>query len=129
MKPRILIMDDDTAICTMYTLMLERLGCECDTVSCGEKALEKYGSALTSQRPYRAVILDLTVGDGMGGLETIRALRQKFPDVLAVVASGSSHETMSSLCAGHGFNTSLPKPFRMQDIIDCLGRIGISPEP
>ena len=119
-------MDDDVGICTMYKFMLERLGCECDVTSSGEEALEKFDEALATDNPYRAVILDLTVHEGMGGLETIHALRQKSPDVYAVVASGSSREAMTSLCATHDFNTSLPKPFRMQDIIDCLDKIGIS---
>jgi two-component system cell cycle sensor histidine kinase/response regulator CckA len=129
MKPRILIMDDDATLCRLYSIMMDRLGCECDTVPFGEKVLERFAAAKSEGRPYRAVILDLTVAEGMGGIETIRALREKDPEVYAVVASGSSHESKASSCEAHEFNASLPKPFRIQDLADCLAKIGIEPVP
>jgi two-component system cell cycle sensor histidine kinase/response regulator CckA len=129
MKLRILIMDDDSTLCRLYALMLDRLGCECATVPFGEKVLTEYDAAKAAGAPYHAVILDLTVAEGMGGVETIRALREKAPEVYAVVASGSSRESMESLCAGHGFNASLPKPFRIQDLADCVAKIEIVMRP
>jgi two-component system, cell cycle sensor histidine kinase and response regulator CckA len=129
MKPRILIMDDDALICTIYKLMLGRLDCEYEIVPSGEEALKLFVAAQAADQPYRAVILDLTVGEGMGGIETIHALREKDPAIYAVVASGSARDTMASLCEGHGFNASLPKPFRMQDVVNCLAKIGIGLNP
>ena len=129
MKPRILIMDDDASICTIYRLMLDRLDCECEIVTSGEEAMKHFAAAQAAGNPFQVVILDLTVGEGMGGLETIRALRKKDPAVYAVVASGSAHNSMESLGEGHSFNASLPKPFRMQDVVNCLAKIGIGPKP
>ena len=122
-------MDDDASICKIYGLMLERLGYETEIVSCGEKVLERHAAARQAQTPFQAVILDLTVREGMGGLATIQQLRPLDPDLYAIVASGSSRETMLSSFTAQGFNAVLPKPFRMQDLADCLQKSGAPRAP
>jgi len=129
MKPRILIMDDDPSICRIYLLMLNRLGYDGEAVSSGEETLEHIAAAQQAGKPFQAVILDLTVKQGMGGLATMKELRQRVPDIYAIVASGASRETILSQYVGQGFNAVLPKPFRMQDVADCLGKIGMPPQP
>lgn len=120
-------MDDDASICRIYTLMLDRLGYECDTVPTGEETLAHVDAAQQAGTPYRAVILDLTVKDGMGGLATIKELRKRVPDIYAIVASGAARDSVLSHFAEQGFNAVLPKPFRMQDVADCLQKIGPVP--
>ena len=122
-------MDDDVSICKIYSLMLDRLGYESETVTSGEKVLERFAAARQAQTPFQAVILDLTVRDGMGGLATIKLLRPLAPDLYAVVASGSAREAMLSSFSAQGFNAVLPKPFRMQDLADCLQKSGAPPVP
>ena len=122
-------MDDDVSICKIYGLMLERLGYESEIVSSGEKVLASHAAAQQAQTPFQAVILDLTVREGMGGLATIKQLRPLAPDLYAIVASGSSRETMLSSFTAQGFNAVLPKPFRMQDLADCLEKSGAPRAP
>jgi two-component system, cell cycle sensor histidine kinase and response regulator CckA len=123
MTNRILIMDDDETICTLCGLLLNRLGYEADSTTSGEEALVAYDRALKAGTPYRGVILDLTVKQGMGGLAVIPKLRELDPHVYAIVASGASVESLTGTYKSQGFDDILPKPFRLQDMSDCLQRM------
>jgi CheY-like chemotaxis protein len=123
MSKRILVMDDDPSICKICTLLLNRLGYEVDTAPCGEEAITRFSQALKSGTPYLAVILDLTVQSGMGGLEAVKKIRALAPSVYAIMASGSSVDNMIASHHALGFNAVLPKPFRLQDITECMQKV------
>ncbi len=38
-----------------------------------KRLLQKYEKAIKENKPFDAVILDLTIKDGMGGIETLKA--------------------------------------------------------
>jgi len=123
MKPKILIMDDDFSICKLCTLLLNRFGYDADTVDSGEDALVYYEREQKAGTPYSAVILDLTVKTGMGGLEVLPKLQALNSRVYTIVASGSSIDTMRNTFKAQGFNDVLPKPFRPQDLAECLQKL------
>lgn len=123
MKPKILVMDDDASICKICTLLLNRLGYDVDTVPEGTEAVVCYKKAMDAGTPYDGVILDLTVKSGIGGLETLEKLKAIDPNVYAVMASGSSVDNMIASYQNYGFSDVLPKPFRFQDVTDCMGRL------
>lgn len=116
-------MDDDESIRKICTLLLTRLGYDVDTTTCGEEAIASFEKSIKDKTPYLAVILDLTVQSGMGGLETLKKLRILDPNVYAIMASGSSLDNMLLSYQSHGFKDVLPKPFRVQDLTDCIVKI------
>jgi two-component system, cell cycle sensor histidine kinase and response regulator CckA len=120
MSKRILVMDDDDSICKIFTLMLVRLGYEVETASRGETAIERYQAARQAGTPFSAVILDLTVQEGIGGEEALRMMKAIDPTLRAICASGQSREATSENYVKQGFKAVLPKPFRYQDVVDCL---------
>lgn len=120
MSQRILIMDDDDSICKIFTLMLTRLGYEVESASRGETAIDLYQAARLAGTPFSVVILDLTVQEGMGGEATLQALKAIDPAVCGVCASGQSREATSENYVQQGFKAVLPKPFRFQDVADCI---------
>lgn len=123
MNPKILILEDDTTLCKLYKIMLAKLGYDADAVASGEDALAHYVAARQAAAPYQAVILDLTVQEGMGGLETLRELKALDPRVYTIVASGTSRETICSEYEQQGFSDALPKPFRIGNIEECINRM------
>ena len=120
-------MDDDSSICKLCTLLLDRFGYDADSVDSGEEALVHYQREQKAGTPYSAVILDLTVRTGMGGLEVLPKLRALNPRVYSIVASGSSIDTMRNTFKAQGFSDVLPKPFRPQDLAECLERLAHPP--
>jgi CheY-like chemotaxis protein len=78
--------------------------------------VREYGAARTAGRPYDAVILDLTVPGGMGGLEAMEALRKLDPEVRAIVSSGYSSDPVLANYRAHGFLGMVPKPYKITDL-------------
>jgi two-component system, cell cycle sensor histidine kinase and response regulator CckA len=117
---RILFMDDDEEIAALAGAMLKRLDYTFDIVKNGEEALALYRRSLQIQRPYDAVILDLTIIGGMGGEATLKKLLEIDPDVRAIVSSGYSTEEMSDYFLDAGFTAVLAKPYRAEEMGQVL---------
>lgn len=119
-KGRILVMDDEEAIRMLATAALSRLGYEVETAADGAEAVELYKKALMQNRPFSAVILDLTVRGGMGGGETIRRMRDLDHNVKAIVSSGYSEDAIMANYREHGFVAAVEKPYRLQELSRVL---------
>ena len=81
-------MDDKENIKTMVKHMLNRLGYEVELATDGAEAIALYKEAKASKERFDAVILDLTIPGGMGGIEAIGKLREIDPEIKAIVSSG-----------------------------------------
>jgi CheY-like chemotaxis protein len=91
--------------------------------SAKDSALEASVAARAEGGPFDAVILDLPVRGGMGGLETARRLRQIDPDVRAVVSSGYADDVSLAGYREQGFRAFLKKPYHVDDLRDVLSGI------
>jgi CheY-like chemotaxis protein len=100
--------------------MLEHLGYAPTTTRDGQEAVRAFRDAEESGEPFRACVLDLTIPGGMGGIETAFAIRKIRPDTILVASSGYSDNPVVLEPEGHGFNASLVKPFRMEDLANVL---------
>jgi PAS domain S-box len=116
---RILFMDDDPKICELTGAMIASLDYTHDVARNGEEALQLYRRYLNVNRPYDAVLLDLTVIGGMGGEECFKRLRELDPDVRAIVTSGYDDDDMIKRYLEMGFVGYITKPYRVGD----LGRV------
>ncbi len=117
---KILIMDDEKAIRTSLARMLKKTGYEAEVSSDGQDALKMYKEALERQQPYDAVILDLTVPGGLGGLETLERLQKISPDVKAIVSSGYANSPALANYKEFGFSGAVIKPYGIQDLSRIL---------
>ncbi len=116
---RILFMDDDPKICELTGAMIASLDYTHDIARNGEEAIQLYRRYLAVQRPYDAVLLDLTIIGGMGGEECFKRLRELDPDVHAIVSSGYDDDEMIQRYLDMGFVGYITKPYRVGD----LGRV------
>lgn len=120
---RILLMDDEEQIRMMSTLILEQLGYKTKTASHGKEAVELYQTANDISQPFDLVILDLTVKGGMGGIETMAALRKIDPEVKAIIISGYSSDPVLANFKEYGFIKALIKPIlkvQLKSVLDEL---------
>ena len=120
---RILLMDDEDMIRSIAGMMLMRLGYESEFSQEGAEAINIYRQAMNSQYPFDVVILDLSVKEGLGGLDTIKALKAIDPQVKAIISSGFSNDPVMIRFREYGFKGTLPKPYKVRDIEDELHKL------
>ncbi len=117
---RVLVMDDEEIVRMVSGELIRILGHDTDFAEHGAVAVEKYRQAREAGAPYDIVILDLTVRGGMGGLETLRKLREIDPDVKAVVSSGYSDDEIVAQHVQYGFRSFLRKPYDLEALRSTL---------
>ncbi len=120
---KVLFMDDERTIRDVCEKILVNLGYKVELAADGMEAVERYRSALGSDEPFDAVILDLVVKGGMGGQEAMRTLLSLDPHVKAVVCSGYTDDPVISDYADYGFKAVLAKPHRVDELKGILQRI------
>ncbi len=118
----VLVMDDEPALREVLEVMLGLIGCSCEGADGGESALALYRQATERGRPFDVVVLDLTVPGGLGGVDTLAALRALDPGVRAIASSGYSSDPVLAQPGRYGFQAILAKPFRVEDIAASLER-------
>ena len=120
---RILVMDDEAVVRRLVARMLEPLGYDVVVARDGEEAVAHYSDARAAGRPFAAVLIDLTIPGGMGGLEALGRLRQLDPAVVAIVSSGYSNDPVLARWAEHGFRAALAKPYVAAELRETLRRL------
>ncbi len=116
---RILVMDDNPKVRRVLVRMLEAMGYLVDSVADGRDAVRMASTAARLGRQYRLAILDLSVPDGMGGMEALRQIREISSDILAVATSGHAVPEDPARYEDLGFADFIAKPFTM----DALERV------
>ena len=120
---RILVMDDEEVVRSLVRRLLEQEGHEVELVADGQAAIGAYESAHGQGRPFDAVILDLTVRDGVGGEKTIRELLKIDPAVKAIVMSGYASDPVILDPEHYGFKGVLAKPFDKLKLREILSLV------
>jgi PAS domain S-box-containing protein len=120
---RILVMDDEALIREMAVTALGFLGYEVETAVSGEEAVQSYEQARSENRPFAAVIMDLTIPGGMGGKEAIKRLHAIDPAVKGIVSSGYSNDPVMARYREHGFRGVVGKPYKVEDLAKALHEV------
>lgn len=119
----ILVMDDDALVRKVVGAMLVKLGYRPTMCTDGAVAIAEYRAAAAAGRPFAAVLLDLTVPGGMGGLQAAKHIRAGDPDAVLVVSSGYSNDEVLANCRAHGFVGAVSKPYTVQTLAIELSRV------
>lgn len=79
MRPRVLIVEDDTATRDALQRILEQEGCDVEAVPDGEKAV----GALANRR-FKAIVLDIALPK-MSGVDVMEYIASTTPEVLSFI--------------------------------------------
>lgn len=121
--PRVLVLDDDPAICKMLTKLLVRLDFEVVCTLQGEDAVEEYIKAKKIEEGFDLVIFDLIIPGYMGGEEAFQIICNYDPNVKAIVSSAYSSNPIMSNYQFHGFKAVLPKPYNFSQLRETINEI------
>jgi len=119
----ILVMDDEKRVRLIAGEMLKLIGYQFALASDEEEAIMLYRRAKESGVPFDAVILDLTIRGGRGGLETIKRLLAIDPNVKAIVSSGYRQNDVMRKFSEYGFKDAIPKPYNIDQLGATLNRL------
>jgi CheY-like chemotaxis protein len=112
----ILIVDDESIVCSTASAALQHAGHKVETVSSGQAAIDLLSA---SGDRFSMVLLDLNM-PGLNGEETFDAIRLLQPDLPIVICSGYSDAEIRSRFANKSINGFLQKPFRNRAICDTV---------
>lgn len=122
----IIVMDDDENIRRSLSTALRLLKHPTVMASRGEECIEEFKKLKAEGRPVQAIILDLTIPGGMGGLETLEELLKIDPSVITIASSGYSEGGALANYKEYGFKDVLPKPFSIDQLRETIGRFPAS---
>jgi two-component system, cell cycle sensor histidine kinase and response regulator CckA len=120
---KVLVMDDDEVIRKMLKNMLNLAGFEVEVTADGDEALIKYQKAMSANDPFSAVIMDLTVPNGMGGKEAIKELLKIDPKAAVIVSSGYAADSIMSEYNKYGFRAVIAKPYSIRQLQETISGI------
>ncbi len=123
LKGRVLFMDDDASIRTLFAQMLKKMGLDFEIAEDGESAVKEYLKAHADGCPYDLVILDLTVPGSMGGKEALSEIRKTDPSVRAVLISGYAEDDSMADSNSCGCDSFIQKPFSYDEIHTAISKV------
>jgi PAS domain S-box-containing protein len=117
----VLVVEDEEGVREVAERMLQDIGLDTIPAEDGREALDildRVGESIT------AVLLDLSM-PRMGGQETLRRLRQRWPHLPVIMMSGYTEESVAPQFsdAGPGMTVFLQKPFLAEDLVGIFRRI------
>ena len=116
----VIVMDDELIMREIIGTMLESLGYTALCVSDGKAALERFQGKINDRTGVVALVLDLTVPGGMGGVEAVAEVRTLDKKVPIFVASGYADDPVMKNPTEFGFTASICKPFKKIDLAEML---------
>lgn len=119
-KLHVLVVDDQAALVTVMKTALEDRGHRVEGVRNGNEAVDAYKTALERSDRFDVVIMDLTIPGGMGGVETLKVLKELDTEAVAIAASGYSNDPVMADHTAYGFAARLSKPFRLEDLDNAI---------
>jgi two-component system, NtrC family, nitrogen regulation response regulator NtrX len=113
---RLLLIDDDTALLTALSAIIEfHLGpVRFDTCDSGTKALD-----LVRANRYDAIIVDMNM-PSMSGLEFLVAVKQLRRDIPVLMISGHANDALIASALEAGASDFIPKPFDRNQIVSAV---------
>ncbi len=119
---RILLVDDEKLVLRAAGEALTRMGYEVRLAEEGAAGIHLYKEAMESDRPFQAVIMDLTIPGGMGGSEAVGKILQLDPEAKIIASSGYSNDPVMSDFQEYGFCDVITKPYRIEELGELLAR-------
>jgi CheY-like chemotaxis protein len=112
-KRRILVVDDEPAICELMKWAFDHEGYSVETADSAEKALE-----LIETYKYLVFFLDLNL-PGMNGIELCRYIRKNNPLTIAYAVTGYASTFEVFECREAGFEDYFTKPAEMKTLFNA----------
>ena len=113
----VLVVDDDSTIRKVASIILSKRGYRCEFAKNGVEAMER-----VSQGRIDAVVTDVEMPE-MDGIVLTTKLSKDFPDLPVMVMTGGSDESFRERAIHAGAKEFVTKPFNVPDFVTRLQRM------
>jgi len=113
-KEKVLLVDDNPEFTEVLSQRMEARDVAVDTAASGAEALEK-----VSDESYDAIVLDLAM-PGMDGMETLKRLLEKRPDLQIILLTGHASLEKGVEAIKIGAMDFLEKPAEIQALMEKI---------
>ena len=117
---RVLLVEDDNAVRTTISTLLELEGYQVDAVGATRSALD-----LLASGPYPIVISDIYL-DERTGIDVLQAAKQADPNCAVIIMTGRGTMETVMQATQHGAFEYVAKPFEMEHMLGIVKRAGES---
>ena len=116
MPKSVLVVDDDRAIRSLVRVVLEREKYQVAEAATGNEAI-----ALLRRKSYKAIVLDLMMGEGTGE-DVLTMLAEERPNAKCVVVISAMSAAMLEKTKSMNIVAKLRKPFDINDLANAVRR-------
>jgi CheY-like chemotaxis protein len=120
---KILVMDDEEIVSNIAKQMLLYLGFEVSIATEGAEAVRLYRQAYEEGAAYLAIIMDLNIPRGMGGIEALAEVLKIDADAKVLVSSGYACDSIMDEYGQYGFCGCIAKPYDMHDLQNAINAV------
>jgi len=114
LQAKVLLVDDEEEFCKMLSERLETRGLKVNAVLSGEDAVSR-----VEDQNFDAIIVDLAM-PGIDGLETLRLIKEKRPDLEILMLTGHGTIKTSIEAMKLGAEDFLEKPVDMKVLLEKI---------
>lgn len=116
---KFLVVDDEPELVSLLTTMLQFMGAQVQQANEGKEALEFF----RSQPDFDVVITDHTMpGQDADGLTLTRKIRETNDSIIILMVTGHAEEVEKDAKEA-GVNALIPKPFKIEEIVEILQKV------
>ena len=112
----VIILDDNDDIQFLMGAYLESFGYKVKSKHTGQEILMLVKDFYFDQKNLKAIFLDLSVPNGLGGKEIIHDLRNLVPDIPIFAISANPFDPVLNYPKEYNFTSSLKKPFSKSEL-------------
>jgi CheY-like chemotaxis protein len=113
----VLAVDDELMMTRAVARVLKPSGHLVSVAASGEEALEKL-----AEQQFDVVLSDMGMGPGMNGWELAEAVKQRWPNVRFLLATGWGAAIDPDEARSRGVEAVLSKPYHPADLLQALAR-------
>lgn len=111
-EPRILLVEDESAIRLALSGLLKRAGFEIEQAASGDEALARLAS-----EDFDFVLTDLALGEGASGMDVLRVSKERQPETPVVMITAHGNEKIAVEAMKLGADDYVPKPFSPRELL------------
>jgi len=115
-RPRVVVVDDDTKLLKLLSILLDRAGWDAYPAENGQEALRECHRTVPD-----AVITDMRM-DGMSGMALFESLQARYPTLPVVILTAHGTIPDAVVAAQRGVFAYLTKPFDSEELLRTLER-------